>query len=437
MTLAFSDLYSQPTLAQAKASVIDIAEAAGLRVTSWILGEPSERWIEIVSRAMDAFLSAVTTQAIRGFFLDLATDPGDDGDLAEDQTPRAGWLSALGEGWYGTTRRGETFATGTVTVTNDGTAPVTFSPFDLTFQRGSADPDDGSFPTYRNAGDSSIYVGLAGSVTMQVGATLVLPVVADQIGTYANAQADDIDEIVTGTGLTIVSSGLTLGSDREDRDEYIARCRQAAAAASPAGPADAYRYAATTAKDGTPLQNHDGSGPVAITRVQLLKPTGTGSVTVYLGRSNGAPLTVEVQSAGANIFGTPLGEITDPIGVVPDGVTCNVVAGTEVDVPVAGSVKIKRRPGMTDLALQTAVKTAIVDALGVEFTTFPIAGFDQDVGGNGVIYTGDFVGVVDRAYPGTYQPLVTTPAGSSTALNVGEIAVLDSAVGDWTVTVTS
>ncbi|MEK9646432.1 MAG: hypothetical protein VW547_12890, partial [Alphaproteobacteria bacterium] len=89
--VAFGDLLELPTRAEIKARIITYAEAALLPVTSWVLGDPSERWIEISARAIDGFLSNITTQAVRAFFFDLTTDPGDAGDLSADQTPRPGW----------------------------------------------------------------------------------------------------------------------------------------------------------------------------------------------------------------------------------------------------------------------------------------------------------------------------------------------------------
>ena len=66
----FADLVQLPTRAEIKAGIISIAQAANLTVTSWVTGDPSERWIEIGARAIDQFLSNVTTQAVRAFFFD-------------------------------------------------------------------------------------------------------------------------------------------------------------------------------------------------------------------------------------------------------------------------------------------------------------------------------------------------------------------------------
>src|SRR5258708_6759351 len=97
----FADVVVLPTRQAIKARIISIAQSLDppLSVVSWVLGDPSERWIELSARVVDAFLSNITTAAVRAFFFDLSTDPGDPGDLSLDQTPRPGWLSAFGSGW--------------------------------------------------------------------------------------------------------------------------------------------------------------------------------------------------------------------------------------------------------------------------------------------------------------------------------------------------
>jgi hypothetical protein len=102
-------LFTLPSQAQSYANILAIAAVAGLDATAFIDGEPTERWVYMMS-AVSSTCSSVAQQTIAASFLDLATDPGDPGDLSPDQTPRPGFLSALGEGWYGTTRSGRTLS---------------------------------------------------------------------------------------------------------------------------------------------------------------------------------------------------------------------------------------------------------------------------------------------------------------------------------------
>src|SRR5512147_332953 len=433
--MAFSDLYTLPTLSQIKGSILSIATAAGLKVTSWILGRPSERWIEIAARGIDAFVSVPTTEAIRGFFLDLATDPGDPGDLSADQTPRPGWLSALGSAWYGVDRRWQTFATTNVILTNTGSSPATFKPFDLTLERNTANSDGGT-PTYRNESNPSIYSGLGGTLTLAPGASATLPVIAEQPGSYGSAVAGAISIVQTqsfGT-LTCTNPTAAIGEDREDPDVYRARCRAAASKLSPGGPGAAYRFAANTARDGTPLQRFDGSGPVGITRTYVSADSATGTVTVYFADADGPADVVDVSSANANITGIVLGIITDPLGVLPDAVTIlpavtdpntggpGGAAAIAHPITVAGTAKIKARAGLSGADLVVLAQQDIATQLDtITFPGMPIGGLDQ-VAGAGVVYRSDLQDDIRDASAGMYAVNLTLPATATVALAVGEVA---------------
>lgn len=439
MAVDFEDLYVLPTLSNVKETILQIARAAGLPVDNWILGDPSERWIEIVARAIDAFGSGITTQAVRGFFLDLATDPGDPGDLSADQTPRPGWLSALGASWYGVERGGQTSATSTTYVLTNAGATTTspFKAFDLTFERTTLGPDGGR-PTYRNSDDPSIYTGIGGTLVLAPGASVVIPIVAEQPGTGANASAADIATVVTQSYGTLTGSNPSpvLGADREDPDLYRARCRNAASGNAPGGPGAAYRLAANTAKDGSPLLRFDGSGPVGITRVYVSASSAEGKVTVYFADLDGPADAIDVSSANANITGVGLGVITDPRGVLPDGVTIlptvtdpntggpGGAAADAVNITLGGTAKIKQAVGgLQGLALIAAVQAAIATAMATNFSGYPIGGLDQ-VAGAGVIYTDDLECDVRDAYTGLYAVSLSLPAFSFTAIGEGRVPVL-------------
>lgn len=425
--VAFADLFQLPTLAQAKANVLSIAQAAELKATSWILGSPSERWLEAWARVIDGFTSTVTTQAVRGFFLDLATDPGDPGDLSIDQTPRAGWFSALLLGWYGVVRRGQTYATTTVTIRNDG-ANVTlpFKAFDLTFTTVAPEPvkGDGGRPTYRNTEDVSIYTEIGSTITLASLASLTVPVKAEQLGSYGNASNDTLICQTQSFGtLTVTASGTALGEEREARADAILRGRRAAAKLSPGGPGAAYQFAANTALDGTPLAQHDGTGLVSITRIYVSESSANGTVVCYFADADGPAIAVDVESANANIEGVSRGVIVNPIGVVPDAVTYSGLAAVATPITVVGTAKIQSVPGVDDATLKTDAEAAIDDALELWFSTIPIGGMDQTLGA-GVVYTSDLSGNARDAYAGLYAVNITTPAGSSTAITLGRVPTI-------------
>lgn len=454
--VAPADLYELPTRSGIKATIIGYAEAAQLKVTSWILGDPSERWIEIGARMVDGFASNTITMAVRSMFFDYSTDPGDAGDLSADQTPRPGWLSAFMSGWWGVQRGNATYARTIVEFTNDSGAPITLVPFDLTVQRSTA-ASDGGYPTYRNDVDDSIYTSGGGALIVADGATVEIPIIADQIGSYANASPGEISVVVTqsfGT-VTVTNPSAARGSDREDRSTAIARAKQQSAAASPNGPADAYRYASTTGADGNPLQLWDGSGETTVNRVYVSPDSTTGEVLIYLANPSGAATAVEVSSANGNINGLSIAATdgtvynADPIGVVPDTVS---LGPTIVDAttgapgpaaatpryfgPIAGTARIKAVPGQTSATLTSAVHDAINDAHDAFFAspdTAPIGGMDQVLGA-GVIYTSDIQNATRDAYPvpaagqvpapTLYGVDIDVPSGSTSVISLGNVPVL-------------
>lgn len=454
--VAFADLFSLQTRTAIKTRLLAIATAAGLPITSWIPGDPSERWTEIIPRAIDEFLSNFTTQAVRAFFFDLNTDPGDAGDLSADQTPRPGFLSAFGAGWWGVERGGATYASTTITLTNTGPSPATFKPYDLTFERSSAGAD-GGHPTYRNSEDPAIYVGLGGTLTLAPGAFATIPVVCEQIGSQGTAAPGEISVVVTGSFGTFTATNPTaaIGEDREDRTVYITRSRQQSAAASPAGPSDAYRYAATTGADGKPLQLWDGSGATTVNRVYVSEDDSTGHVLAYLANPSGPASSVEVSSANGNINGIAILSASgvvhnkNPIGVRPGTASIGptiadsktLAPGPAAAIattigPIAGTAKVKLGPGESGADIIANAQAAIALQLAEFFAspeTAPVGGVDQTAG-TGFMYRSDIFDVVKHAYPVPVAGQLTVPrlyavspsfpSSTSTTIVIGHVPVL-------------
>lgn len=424
---SFLQLMAQRTLSSIKAQFVALAQANALPVTTWTPGDPSERWIDITPRLVFAVLAGVTTQAVRAFFLDLATDPGDPGDLSADPTPRPGFLSALGEGWYGTTRRGQTYATTTLTITNTSGSgsSLAFSAGDLTFTT----IVDGAHPTYRNE---------AGSIALGPGGTVTFAVVAEQIGSVGTVGANGLTLVThsfDGTGVLAVTSSIAgIGEEREAPDLYRARCRLAASKLSPGGPQAAYKYAANTARDGTPLQRHDNTGPVAISKTYVSADSALGIVLAYFANDTGPCDVVDLDSANANITGVPLDIITDPLGVVPDAITYTGLAAIATPINITATAKIKSRHGTVDNVLKAACEAAIPLAWDAYFAALDIGGRDQSAG-VGVVPTSDLLGVVystvlpgESAPAGLHAVAVTTPGGSTTTVLLGHVAQVGTPV---------
>lgn len=429
MALTLAQLWTQPTKAAIKQKVIDTAALVGLPVDLWPLGGASERWAEIIPRVLDEFLSAIIVQSAKWFFLDSATDPGDEGDA--NATPGEGALSGLGQGRFGTTRRGQTFATTTIEVTNNNPFTVTPKPGEIVVQRDEAD-DDGTFPTYTTVGDATVYTNLDGTVTILAGSMVELPIRADVAGTYSNAGDNEITVLVTGTfgSLAVTNPTATTGSEREHIDDYRERCRRATARGAAGGPTELYRYAANTDLNGDPLQRHNGTGAVSITRVFVDDFTTAGIVAVFVADEDGPSEEIDVESAHANITGIPEGIITEPYGVVPGGVIYSTAAATAQVVTIAGTAKIKLPPGVTEDDIVDAIEAALTEY----FKTIPLGGLDQTLG-SGFLYRNDLEAVVKAAYPGLYAVDITTPATSTVTVSYARVCTLT--FGSWTISLGS
>lgn len=446
MATSYEDITAgAPTLPETLRRLIELANLLGIPIeeNTFGLADPTWVWLQLTPRLVYAILAAPLTQMQRAMFIDLATDPGDEGHVpADDTLARPGVLSVLGEGWYGTTRGGATYATTTVTIRNDGASSAVFKPGELSFTTQAPEPvkADGGRPTYKNSPDGAIYTGVGGTVTINVGASLTIPIACEQLGTYGSAAANAI--VYTGSSagavLTVTASALALGNDRESADLYRARCKASPSKFSRGSPAEKYTYAATSNNDGTKLRRHDGSGDVGITKVYVDQTSSSGLVRCYYADDDAAADGVDVASANANITGVPLGVITSPMNAIAECVTFVGAAAIEVNITVVGTANIKRRAGTSDAALKASAEAAIDVALTAYFAAAPIGGNDQTLGA-GSIKTADFLGVifatkVDGLY-GLHAAAITTPAGSSTAIALGRVAKLAGSAPHITVTV--
>jgi hypothetical protein len=189
--------------------------------------------------------------------------------------------------------------------------------------------------------------------------------------------------------------------------------------------------------------------------------SSTGEVTLYYGGPSGAVSNDEVLSANANVTGVELGVITNPVGVLPDTVTLlpgissdpggyGGASCTNTTVAVTYTAKIKAArisggatPGTYTYLSTNSPKTtapanisdifdAIASGLGLYLLSTGIGGLDQTAGA-GVVYTADLPGVIRDAWGGLYDPIVTTPGTSTTAIALGHIATAGTINGTLTV----
>lgn len=456
-----AQLLQLPDAAGCKASIIAMMQAGDppIDATAWIAGEPTERWIDTSATAMNAW-GAVPTMATRSMFLRLSTDPGDvadDGtpDQSADQTPRPGMLSAVGAGWFGTIREDALFTNVFVLVTNNTGAAINPKPGDLTVERNFTAADGGT-PTYRNTADPTVYTNFDGSVTIGNGASKLLAFQADIVGTYSNAPTGSVNFLVTqsfGSSIAVTNPTTGLGRDREDRESYIQRCILAADSNAPGGPVRAYKRAATTAKDGSPLRGYLAGNVVGILGAQVLPNSVTGNVTGYLYGPSGPVGAEDMSTANANIVGIQIPAdpeagvfgLIDPIGVLPDavGIGPNVsdpitgsgfasATATSIAVTYTAKIVASKVPGGATPGTYTssgspppaiaAIFNNIVVAVGAYLVGLGPGGVDQ-VNGAGFVYTVDIGDTIREAQAGFYNVQISSPATSSTAIALGHIAV--------------
>lgn len=426
----FEDRIAPIALSTVRGMVLGFCQGAGLKISNWrIIGvgfQTSEAHI-----ATAHSFSQIVATITRGFAsLETSTDPGDVDffDANNEALPPAdGFLSNLGLNTHFTTRQKASFGSGFVTFTNNGTGVRVLRPRGLIFTWTGGSPPNPA-PTYTNAEDASIYTD-NGTVTVAPGVSIVIPVVAQVIGSFASAPSSALSLTTSLVGCTATNANPIVGNDREDANVYKTRCRQAAARLSLGGPAAAYEYLAAKNIDGTVLLN-DSTPPVpsGITRVQVTQDSATGIVRAYYASGSGPAIADDISAANRNIKFQAF--------AVPDAITFTGQAAIATSIHVQGTGKIKARFGVT----AQAVAEGMVAALTRNGKVIPIGGVDQ-VAGAGVVYTNDLEAFARSGYDGLYDVKVTTPAGASTAITVGHVPVLTSVAGDglgsadWTITV--
>lgn len=439
-------LYVAETVDGVRAKIVGFAALGRLKISNWIAGSVGQQILETVAQTVQA-ATTIIAPAIRGFAsLDTSVDPGDPDpyDPANASLPWSrGFLSDLGEGTYGTPRGQETYATGALNFANTGPGAVVqtipASPT-LTFQSTVANAA-GLFPTYRNANPTPLTVG--------VGVTISLPVVAEVSGSSYNAAGGQVTVQVNALpGVTVTNPDAIIGQDLQGADDYRAACREAASLTSPNGPADSYRYLAVTGRDDGTWGNSTTGNSIGITGIYVSQDSSTGIVTVYYkGPAGGGGLAAALPNASGPFTAgstTPVQAanylITQTPGViaVADAITFSGQAATDVTINIVASVAVPGSaigasagtytyPG-TNPAAVTKVFLAWVATFESFFASSPIGGFDQTAGA-GTIYQDDLRGLLYKIQvtPGinlpTHHGVINTPSGP-TAIALGHDAVL-------------
>lgn len=290
---------------------------ASFPVTTWREGDVPETLIQIDAQALSDLSQVIALIAMGGY---ITTQPGVTGASGD-------WLD-LAAGFYGLTRNQAVQTQGTVTLTDSGGA----GPFSIS--AGQLWVTDAANHRFTNT--------TAG--TLSQNGSLALTFAAEQAGSAYNTTGA-LTLVTALPGVTLSTLSITQqGADVESDLAFSTRCLGMWAALGTGSPAAAYDLWARTA-----------SSEVTRTKVAA-DGTTAGQVNVYLAGASGA------------VSGTAVTAVTNYVTPrMPVGSTPNVVAATNSEVTVAGTVYVQS-------AYVTSATAAITNALNAFIQTIPIGG---------------------------------------------------------------
>lgn len=353
---------------------IQVATALSLPVTSWSPGDPTRSLYWYLAEVLDV-LEQIVVEFVRSGFLDYAE--GDDNE----------WLILLAEQVFGVTAVAATFATSTVTLTNNGGGLYVIEEAgQLTFRNSSTGK------TYKNTSTGTLNPG--------PGTTLTLDVTADEAGSDSSASANEIDELVTTLlEIEVTASTAATGFDAETAASIRDRCRDKLGSLSPNGPPDAYSYVVRTP---------ELVGTSGITRVRT-DADGFGNVDVTVAGPSGAVSAADLALAQAAIV-----RYAAPLGV-------NANARNSTNVPIAITYQLWLYEDVS--ADEDTVEDTVEAALAAMFAVRPIGG-DVISPATGRLYHSMIESTIRSVYPAhAFRVDVSTPAGN-TDLTLTQVATL-------------
>ena len=270
MPLDIEDLITPVTADEVLSSILSVASTLGLSTTSWQSGQPSRAILEILSSAIASTLS-ITSTITRGGLLTLAASVTPEGG--------PGWLDALVESGWSTTRRAATYATCDATLTTSATCPGgVYAAGTFHIARGSIG--------YSNVASITVPAG-AGSVSGSF--------VADVAGASGSSGVGTITTVVTTiVGVTVSNSTAAVGADAETNAALVIRCQAKWSSISVDGPSGAYTFNALTINEENQVQVTSGSRTapqLPVTRATRVTSASTGVVTTYVAHAAGAYAT--------------------------------------------------------------------------------------------------------------------------------------------------
>jgi hypothetical protein len=365
--LTLDELTKPLSREEVQASIYAVLAKLGVNTTSWKPGAVVRTMIVGASSVFAAYTELMALIARSGF-LELSSGE---------------WLTLVAWYVYGVERRGASYASGQLIVSNSGGGLYILEPGDLI----ALNSKTGA--TYRNTAN----------VILNPGTMSVVSVAAVEAGTAGNAAAGDIQELVTTLlGVGCANPAALTGTNAEPDVTLRQRCSEMLGALSPMGAWDAYSSALRDAEDPTGRN-------LGITRVSLV-PDGFGRIDVYCATDTGTLPTGDVKYADEAL----------QLNAVPQAVTAVVHPAVERLIAVTATVHAYNTSGMSVVEFTTAVADAT--------RAFIIA---QPVGGNvitpptGYVYIDGMQAAIAAVAREVFHVDITTPA-TPPALNPAEVA---------------
>ena len=209
------ELTEPKTAAAVLEDMYTVADGMGIPAREWIEGS----WLQVILLLLCHALAALSNIRVafaRSGFLGLA---------------RGDWLTVLAFYMYDVRRRAATFAPGTITLTNTGTASYVWGVGDLHF----AHDVTGKPYTIQTAELEGLLPGQSKNYA----------ILADEAGAASSAVAGSVTTMVTPLlGVAATNYFALFGSDEETDASLVTQCQAKMASVSPNGPKDAFVYVA-------------------------------------------------------------------------------------------------------------------------------------------------------------------------------------------------
>ena len=397
MAPPFPDLVRDLTREEIRDDLIQLAQDAGLDITTWEPGEPIWALIDVFSNWIARVWNMLVVPALRSRFLEYATGK---------------WLDILAWTAYNRIRLQKTTASGSLVVENRGPTFVSITP-------GTIRVKNTDNKTFRNVTGGTIAAFTGGGTYPTTSSPLVF--VADEAGTESSTP---IGGIITtpimspAAGVRVqTNTAAWIGTDLETDPLLKERCNTATAPLSPAGPIAAYLAVARDPKgtlERAELPTEGYPETVAITRANVIELNGS-LVHVYLASSSGPAAGSDI-SAGTDIF---FANSVIQLLVVPAGVTALVAPALALPIDYGTITLYVRRASRVTEAEAVAAATS---SFAEFFSTLPIGGVSKTPNGQGYVFA-DHVKAVLQAGAGVFTVTLQHFNATDITIEKYEVAV--------------